>query len=81
MPVVLTAVEAGADVQVRDGDGNLVHDGELVIGEVKRLRVPPPVTVTSDDGGALSVEVAGEDLGLLGTLGTAATQTFEGETQ
>ncbi len=77
--VVLSATEAGADVQVQDGDGNLVHDGELVIGEVKRLRVPPPVTVTSDDGGAVSVQVAGEDLGALGSLGAPATQTFEGQ--
>ena len=77
LAVVLTAVEAGPDVQVRDGDGNLVHDGELVIGELKRLRVPPPVTITSDDGGAVNVQIAGEDLGLLGSLGAPATQTFE----
>ncbi len=73
---ILSAVNGDADVQVRDGDGNLVHDGELVIGEVKRLRVVPPVTVTSDDGGAVSVRVDGQDEGFLGTEGTPATTTF-----
>ena len=73
---IVSAVNGDADVQVRDGDGNVVHDGELVIGEVKRLRVVPPVTVTSDDGGAVSVSVDGRDEGFLGSEGVPATTTF-----
>jgi hypothetical protein len=37
----------------------------------------PPVTVTADDGGAVSVRVGARDHGFLGTEGSAATQTFE----
>ena len=32
---------AGANVEVRDGEGALVFEGDLVIGEVKRLEVRP----------------------------------------
>jgi cytoskeleton protein RodZ len=80
VPTVVTAVESGADVEVRDGDGKLVHDGELALGEVKRVRVVPPVTVTSDDGGAVEVRVAGRDEGPLGEPGSPATRTFAQDT-
>ena len=55
----------------------LVLEGELVIGEVKTLTGTPPVTVTSDDGGAVSVTVAGRDLGFLGETGQPATKVFQ----
>lgn len=73
----VTAVNAGARVEVRDGDGNLVYEGDLVIGEVKQVRVVPPVTVTSDNGSAVSVELGGRDLGFLGETEEPATRTFQ----
>ena len=74
---VLTAVNTGTAVEVRDADNNLVFEGEMAIGEVKRLRVVAPVTVTADDGGAVSVRVGPQDHGFLGSQGSAATETFE----
>jgi cytoskeleton protein RodZ len=73
----LAAVQAGAGVEVRDGQGALVFEGDLVIGEVKTLRVSPPVTVTTDNGGAVSATVAGRDMGFLGEADQPATRVFQ----
>ncbi len=73
----LVAVNAGTHVEVRDGDGALVFEGDLVIGEVKTLRVDPPVTVTGDNAGALSVAVNGTDQGVLGELDQPGTRVFQ----
>lgn len=75
----LTAVTGGAYVEVRDGDGNLVFEGDLVIGESKRVKVAPPVTVTSDNGAAVSVKLAGVDQGPLGDVQEPATRTYQSE--
>ncbi len=77
VPAKIVAVQAGANVEVRDAGGALVFAGDLVIGEVKTLTVTPPVTVTTDDGGAVSVTVAGRDLGFLGETGQPATKVFQ----
>jgi hypothetical protein len=77
VPTTLTAVNAGTHVEVRDKDGELVFEGDLVIGEVKRVEVLPPVTVSSDNGGALSVMVGQEDMGFLGEADEPATQVFQ----
>ncbi len=74
---VVTAVDAGAHVEVRDGDGALVFQGDLVIGESKTVQVDPPVTVSTDNGGALSVKLGGKDLGLMGEPDQPATQTYQ----
>ena len=73
----LSAVNAGTHVEVRDGDGILVFEGDLVIGEVKRLEVDPPVTVTSDNGGALSVMLGSRDMGFLGEPDQPVTRVFQ----
>ncbi len=73
----LAAVQAGAGVEVRDGQGALVFEGDLVIGEVKTLRVSPPVTVTTDNGGAVSATVGGRDVGFLGEADQPATRVFQ----
>jgi cytoskeleton protein RodZ len=78
---VLTAVDDGASVEVRGGDDALAFDGVLVLGEVKRVRAIPPVTVTSDDGGAVRVRVGVQDHGLLGDADSAAKRTFEAPEQ
>jgi cytoskeleton protein RodZ len=77
VPTTLSAVNAGAHVEVRDKDGELVFEGDLVIGEVKRVEVLPPVTVSSDNGGAVSVTVAQQDMGFLGEPDEPATQVFQ----
>ena len=73
----LTAVNAGARVEVRDGEGDLIFEGDLVIGEVKRVEVEPPVTVSSDNGGALSVTLNGKDMGFLGEPDQPATEVYQ----
>ena len=73
----VAAVQAGASVEVRDGEGALVFEGDLVIGEVKTLRVVPPVTVTTDNGGAVSATVGGRDMGFLGEADQPATRVFQ----
>ncbi len=77
LATTLTAVNAGTHVEVRDGDGELVFEGDLVIGEVKRLEVDPPVTVSGDNGGALAVALDGEDMGFIGDPDQPATQVFQ----
>ena len=73
----LTAVNAGASVEVRDGEGNLIFEGDLVIGEVKRIEVDPPVTVSSDNGGALAVTLNGRDMGFIGQPDQPATEVYQ----
>ena len=50
----LTASNGGAHVTVRDVDGTVVLDTDLALGQSRTVRVDPPVTVSSDDGGAVS---------------------------
>lgn len=66
--VVLTAT-ADTRVVVRDGKGTVIFRGPLVLGERKRLAVPPPVTVRASVPGVVEVRVRGRDLGLLGDAG------------
>jgi hypothetical protein len=73
----LSAVNAGTHVEVRDGDGALVFEGDLVIGEVKRVEVQPPVAVTADNGGALAVSLDGQDMGFIGEPDQPATQVYQ----
>jgi hypothetical protein len=77
VPTTITAVNGGAHVEVRDGAGELVFEGDLVIGEAKQVEADPPVTVSSDSGGAVSVAVGGEDQGLLGPPDQPATRVFQ----
>ena len=73
----LTAVSAGTHVEVRDGEGTLIFEGDLVIGEVKRIEVEPPVTVSGDNGGALAVTLNGQDMGFIGEPDQPATQVYQ----
>jgi hypothetical protein len=76
LPVMLTAAYADTRVVVRDGDGRIVFSGEMVLGEKKRLEVPPPVHVRAVDAGAIEVAVQGRDRGVLGELGQPGRRTF-----
>ncbi|HSV38192.1 MAG TPA: RodZ domain-containing protein [Nocardioidaceae bacterium] len=62
----LVAVNAATRVQVTDPEGNVLFDQQLVLGESKTLRVPTRVTVSADNGGALSLTWGTKKLGLLG---------------
>ncbi len=73
----VTAVTAGTSVEIRDAGGALVFEGDLVIGASKTVEVEPPVTVSSDNGGALSVRIDGKDVGFLGKPDQPATQTYQ----
>lgn len=77
LATTLTAVNAGTHVEVRDGDGQLVFEGDLVIGEVKRIEVRPPVTVSADNGGALQVSLNGQDEGFVGDPDQPATKVYQ----
>jgi cytoskeleton protein RodZ len=76
VPTTVKAVTAGVHVRVRDGEGALVYEGDLAMGQSKRLRVRPPVTVAADDGAALAVRIAGEDRGFVGTAPSAARKLY-----
>ncbi|MDX6324689.1 MAG: hypothetical protein QOK15_1043 [Nocardioidaceae bacterium] len=77
VPTTVTAVTAGVHVQVRDGKGALIFEGDLAIGQSKELSVDPPVTVVADNGSALSVKIAGRDLGAVGTAASPATKVYQ----
>ncbi len=76
VPVLVGAVQGGATIEVRDGNGETVFSGDVAYGESRALDVVPPVRVRSDDGGAVEVTVDGEWRGRMGRLGETATQTY-----
>lgn len=76
VPTTLSAVGGGTDVVVRDAGGAVVFHGALAVGEVRRLRVRPPVTVMAGDGSVVSVSLAGRDLGPVGDAQARATRTY-----
>jgi hypothetical protein len=77
VPTTVTAVKAGVHVQVRDGDGVLVYEGDLAIGQSKEISVDPPVTVSADNGAALAVKLAGHDVGFVGTAVAPTTKVYQ----
>jgi cytoskeleton protein RodZ len=76
MPVTLVATQAGTRVLVRDGKGEVVFAGPLVLGERKTLQVDPPATVRAGNAGAVEVRVRGRDRGAVGDLGEPGRRTF-----
>ncbi|HET6562715.1 MAG TPA: RodZ domain-containing protein [Marmoricola sp.] len=77
VPTTVTAVNAGATVEVLDGEGEVVFEGDLVIGEVVRVEVDPPITVSSDNGGAVSVRLGEHDMGFLGEPDQPVVEVFQ----
>jgi cytoskeletal protein RodZ len=77
-PIRLTLVGAqdGSEVVVRDGTGEVVWAGEIVLGEKRTIKALPPVTVKARDAGALEARVNGTDKGTLGELGQPGRRTF-----
>ncbi len=77
-PIRLTLVGAqdGSKVVVRNGSGEVVWAGEIVLGEKRTIKAVPPVTVKAQDAGALEARVNGKDKGSLGELGQPGRRTF-----
>jgi hypothetical protein len=74
--VTLTAAGGGAQVVVRDADGDIVFDGSLAFGQsTEPLEVVPPVRVWSSDG-SVTASVAGEEAAPLGEIGTEVNKTL-----
>ncbi|MFT4010972.1 MAG: DUF4115 domain-containing protein [Nocardioidaceae bacterium] len=68
-------------VQVTDSAGKVPLKDDFAFGESRSLKVPDSFTVTTADGGALTVSLGRHDVGLLGQDGKPATRTFaEGAT-
>ena len=77
-PIRLTLVGAqdASKVVVRNGSGEVVWAGEIVLGEKRTIKAVPPVTVKAKDAGALEARVDGRDMGSLGELGQPGRRTF-----
>jgi cytoskeleton protein RodZ len=75
VPVVFTAAGGGAKLKVRDGQGDLVFDGDLAFGQSTSLEVSPPVRVWTSDG-SVTATIDGEQLGALGETGDEASGTY-----
>jgi cytoskeleton protein RodZ len=77
-PIRLTLVGAqdASKVVVRNGSGEVVWAGEIVLGEKRTIKAVPPVTVKAKNAGALEARVDGRDLGSLGELGRPGRRTF-----
>lgn len=73
--VTLTAAGGGAQVVVRDADGDIVFDGSLAFQQSTELEVVPPVRVWSSDG-SVTASVAGEEAAPLGEIGTEVNKTL-----
>jgi cytoskeletal protein RodZ len=77
LTVTVMAAHATTTVVVRDRDGRSVFEGELLLGQKRRVTAAPPVSVSAVDAGAVEIEVAGRDRGVLGELGVPGRRTFE----
>ena len=74
--VTLVGAQDGSKVVVRNGSGEVVWAGEIVLGEKRTIKAIPPVTVKAQDAGALEARVNGKDKGALGELGQPGRRTF-----
>ena len=70
-----TAVTA-THLTVTNGNGKVVFDADVETGEIHRFDIRPPATVSSPDGDAVTVQINGNDRGVLGKPDRAAKRTF-----
>jgi cytoskeleton protein RodZ len=75
VPVVLTAAGGGTKLKVRDGQGDLVFDGDLAFGQSASLDVSPPIRVWASDG-SVTATIDGEERGALGETGEETSGTY-----
>lgn len=80
-PLTVRAERAGATIEIRDGEGEVLFSGDLALGERTRVEGVPPLTVSSDDGAAVSVNLAGRERGPVGQSGEPATRVFQASSE
>lgn len=73
--VVVSAPGGGARIVVRDGAGEEVFNGALAAGQTREMKASPPVRVMSTDG-AVTVSMAGAEVGAIGEAGVSGQRTF-----
>ncbi|MDT9592587.1 helix-turn-helix domain-containing protein [Nocardioides zeae] len=73
--VVLTAPDAAVALTVRDGEGEVVWQGELAAGQSQSVDAVPPVRVSSSDG-AVTAAVDGGAASELGQAGSAVQRSL-----
>lgn len=72
--LTLTAAGGGATLNIRDGGGKIVFDGNLAFGQTSVLKVVPPIRIYSTDGSVLYA-VGGAKAQPLGETGAEANKT------
>ncbi|WP_225869225.1 MULTISPECIES: helix-turn-helix domain-containing protein [unclassified Nocardioides] len=72
--LTLTAAGGGATLNVRDGGGRIVFEGNLAFGQTSELRVVPPIRIYSTDG-SVTYAVGGAKAKALGETGAEASKT------
>ncbi|WP_278255519.1 hypothetical protein [Nocardioides convexus] len=70
----LTAAGGGATLNIRDGGGKIVFDGNLAFGQTSVLKVVPPIRIYTTDGSVLYA-VGGAKPKPLGETGVEANKT------
>ena len=75
VPVLFTAAGGGTKLKVRDGQGDLVFDGDLAFGQSASLDVSPPIRVWASDG-SVTATIDGEERGALGETGEETSGTY-----
>lgn len=74
LKLTLTAAGGGATLNIRDGAGKIVFDGNLAFGQTSVLKVVPPIRIYSTDGSVLYA-VGGAKPQALGDTGAEANKT------
>lgn len=72
--LTLTAAGGGATLNIRDGGGKIVFDGNLAFGQTSVLKVVPPIRIYTTDGSVLYA-VGGAKAQPLGDTGVEANKT------
>ena len=72
---MFTAAGGGTKLKVRDGQGDLVFDGDLAFGQSASLDVSPPIRVWASDG-SVTATIDGEERGALGETGEETSGTY-----
>jgi len=75
VPVTLVATSGGANIVVRDGNGDIQFKGALAFGQTSKLEVIPPVRIWTSDG-SVTAAVDCTDPAPLGETGAEASKSL-----
>ncbi|HWJ67137.1 MAG TPA: helix-turn-helix domain-containing protein [Nocardioides sp.] len=73
--LTLTAAGGGAQLNVRDRDGQIVFDGNLAFGQTTELKVVPPIRISTSDG-SVTYAIGRAQAKPLGETGTEVAKTL-----